>query len=182
MSDLIKQLLAPYEYFIDIESSGLGDGSYPIEVGVAMPDGNFEMLIQPVEKWTYWNSKSQKVHGISRNDLKKHGRPAAEVAAKMNELFKGKVLWCDSKFDVWWSTLLFDATGIEQEFQVKRMDKSLPQELWERLLVELPIGEQVKHRALEDALDLKECWEKAKKNILRDKYIIERVTQAVATA
>jgi DNA polymerase III epsilon subunit-like protein len=182
MSDLIQQLLSPYEYFTDIESSGLGDGSYPIEVGIAWAGGTYEALILPVEKWTYWNAKSQKVHGISRNTLKKKGKPVVEVANELNELFNGKVLWCDSKFDVWWFDILFDAANIEATFTVKNMLKTLPTELMERLLVEMPPPEEVKHRALEDALDLKECWEKVKKVVSKDQRIIERVTKAVQAA
>lgn len=180
MSEIIQKLLEPYKYFIDFEASGLGDDGYPIEVGVAWDGGSFESLITPIEKWTYWNSQAQKTHGISRRKLEKEGRPAIEVAEELNKLFKGQTLWCDSKFDVWWCDVFFEAVGIEQKFEVKNIAKSLPTELWERLLVEVPPRDQVKHRALEDALDLKESWEKVAKKVMRDSSIIKRIEQAVA--
>jgi hypothetical protein len=40
---------------IDVEASGLGHGSYPIEVGFALADGETHCrLIKPEEDWQHW--------------------------------------------------------------------------------------------------------------------------------
>lgn len=180
MSEILQKLFSNYEHFIDFESSGLSEEGYPIEVGVASSQEQFEALIIPVPKWTYWNSRSQKVHGISRSLLDKEGTDALEVAKEMNARFKDKTLWCDSKFDVWWFDVLFDAVGIKPTFSVKNIEKALPTELWERLVLEMPSRDKAKHRALEDALDLQEAWIRVKKQVLRSEEAIERIEKQIA--
>ena len=68
--------------FIDVEAAGFGRGSYPIEVGLAMPDGqSYCYLIRPEPEWTFWDDKAEAVHAISRDILQHHGRPARETRA-----------------------------------------------------------------------------------------------------
>ena len=52
---------------IDIEASGFGRGSYPIEIGYYQPDGqSFCSLIRPDPAWTHWDDSAEQVHGIAR--------------------------------------------------------------------------------------------------------------------
>ena len=45
----------PQAITIDVEASGFGVGSYPIEVGVAFPDGGTQCyLIKPEHDWIHW--------------------------------------------------------------------------------------------------------------------------------
>lgn len=55
---------------LDIEASGFGATSYPIEVGVAMDnDTRFCRLIRPQTDWQHWSEEAQGLHGISRSML-----------------------------------------------------------------------------------------------------------------
>jgi hypothetical protein len=66
---------------VDIEASGFGVHSYPIEIGVAFNDGTkCCSLIRPGAAWTHWDSVAEQVHHVSRSTLETHGKPVAEVA------------------------------------------------------------------------------------------------------
>ena len=52
---------------IDLEASGFGRGSYPIEVGLCLGDSSSHcFLVRPEEDWQHWDPEAEKVHGISR--------------------------------------------------------------------------------------------------------------------
>lgn len=70
---------------LDIEASGFGASSDPIEVGHVLADGRSRCtLIRPREGWTHWDPRAEALHGISRETLLRHGRPVAEVARTLN--------------------------------------------------------------------------------------------------
>ena len=49
---------------LDIEASGFGPGSYPIEVGLVLPDGDaWCSLIRPEPGWLHWDPSAEQVHG-----------------------------------------------------------------------------------------------------------------------
>ncbi len=59
---------------IDIEASGFGHDSYPIEVGYVLADGRARcMLVAPVPGWTHWDESAAQVHGITGAALQAHG-------------------------------------------------------------------------------------------------------------
>ncbi|NVJ98168.1 MAG: hypothetical protein HWE25_08450 [Alphaproteobacteria bacterium] len=79
--------LEPPFAFIDFEASALIEGSWPIEFGWAIvrPNRTIESasyLIQPAPHWdmAYWSDESQKVHGITIDDLQKEGLAPKVVA------------------------------------------------------------------------------------------------------
>ena len=50
---------------MDIEASGFGRSSYPIEVGYVLGDGSsFCTLIRPLPSWTHWDASAESVHHI----------------------------------------------------------------------------------------------------------------------
>ena len=66
---------------VDVEASGFGRASYPIEVGFVLPNGHsFCSLIYPEPEWTHWDPQAETIHHISRELLLKKGHPACEVA------------------------------------------------------------------------------------------------------
>jgi hypothetical protein len=66
---------------IDVEASGLGSLSYPIEVGISMANGKkYCSLIQPEPGWVHWDESAEAVHHLTREQLRVHGAPPAEVA------------------------------------------------------------------------------------------------------
>lgn len=142
---------------LDVEASGFGRGSYPIEVGVAFPDEQVESyLIRPAPDWTHWDASAEAVHGISQQQLREEGRSVHEVAALLNARLAGNRVYSDAwSFDTSWIARLFDASGINQHFRVDTVRNLLDQaevEVWQlaREQVARELG-PTRHRAAEDA-------------------------------
>ncbi|MFO1319864.1 MAG: hypothetical protein U1F52_09620 [Burkholderiales bacterium] len=106
---------------LDIEASGFGRGSYPIEIGVALPDERTHCyLIRPDEDWTHWDPAAEAVHRIRRDILVSRGRPVTEVADQLNAVLEG----CRVYSDAWgqdssWLALLFEHAGRPQRFRLE---------------------------------------------------------------
>ena len=65
---------------IDIEASGFGRGSYPIEVGFVLPDGaSYCTLIRPATHWNHWDAGAEALHHITLRQLAEHGKPTTGV-------------------------------------------------------------------------------------------------------
>ena len=115
---------------IDIEASGFGRGSYPIEVAFALDDGITQcFLIKPDETWTHWAQSAEEIHGITREQLQLNGLSVREVAEKLNEYLTGKTLYSDAwSFDSSWIGRLFDCAGIIQRFRLETINKLLTED------------------------------------------------------
>ena len=112
---------------LDVEASGFGRGSFPIEVGYVLPDGSsYCTLIQPAPQWTHWDDQAEQLHGISRSLLASHGRPAVEVARALNSGLAGQTVYCDGwAHDYTWLALLFDEAGLQPHFQLRHLHELL---------------------------------------------------------
>ncbi|HSD39813.1 MAG TPA: hypothetical protein VLC92_20065 [Rhodocyclaceae bacterium] len=108
---------------IDLEASGFGTGSYPIEVGFVLPDGSTQcMLIKPDESWTHWDSRAEAVHGITRETLQAHGKPPLEVASKLNRSLAGLTVYSDAwAHDFTWLSVLYEAAGLVPTFKLEHL-------------------------------------------------------------
>ncbi len=106
---------------IDVEASGFGATSYPIEVGLVLPDGSsYCTLIRPEARWTHWDESAEQVHQVSRDTLLKKGRTAAEAAREVNARLLGMTVYCDSWYhDFTWLSRLFDAAECAQAFRLE---------------------------------------------------------------
>jgi hypothetical protein len=113
---------------LDIEASGFGRFGYPIEVGYARDDGlSWCTLIRPEPEWTHWDASAAVLHGITRDALLRHGRPAAEVARALNAALAGRMVYCDGwAHDYPWLARLFDAAGIVPAFRLESAARLLP--------------------------------------------------------
>ncbi|MFN2362417.1 MAG: hypothetical protein ABR522_15220 [Marinobacter sp.] len=155
----------PSPAFIDFEASSLDlIASYPIEVGICLPDSTLHSwLIQPHVLWQDWSESAEKIHGITRQTLEQDGTPVSEVAASLNRLLSGHV-FCDAwTFDSFWLHRLFRAANIRAEFQLESVSTLLDADqvrLWpsSRQQVIKRLGLPV-HRAANDALILHKTWE-----------------------
>ncbi|MEJ2553072.1 MAG: hypothetical protein P8164_02485 [Gammaproteobacteria bacterium] len=145
---------------IDVEASGFGRGSYPIEVGVAMEDGSTRcFLIRPATDWTHWDSSAESMHGISRELLIKHGQAPREVAEQLNELLLYKLVYSDAwGHDQSWLALLFETAGLPRRFRVESLRCLLEEDhldYWQaEKAAALHTLENIRHRASNDALVL----------------------------
>ena len=118
---------------IDLEASGLGYGTYPIEVGVALirrldqPVLTWSMLIKPTADWLkfgLWSSQSAAVHGILISELQESGRAATDVADWLNATFATKTIVASDapRHDQDWLDTLFRAADREQLFTLRHLE------------------------------------------------------------
>ncbi len=142
---------------IDVEASGFGRGSYPIEVGLAFSDEETEShLIRPAAGWDHWDPAAEAVHGISREQLFREGASVVEVAALLNARLAGNRVYSDAwSFDTSWVARLFDAAGFSQHFRIDTIRSLLSEDevmCWQeaRRQVEAETG-GIRHRAASDA-------------------------------
>jgi hypothetical protein len=151
---------------IDIEASGFGGTSYPIEVGVALDDDTkYCSLILPAPDWEHWDLDAEKVHRIARHVLQTHGRPVREVAASLNELLEGKTLYTDGwVVDKPWLTTLFHKARMNMKFTVSALEMILSEEQmkrWhdtkDRVLAEV---DEHRHRASFDAWVIQQTYKR----------------------
>ena len=145
---------------IDVEASGFGRGSYPIEVGVALEDGRTRcFLIRPASGWSHWDAEAEAMHGISHELLISHGQTVEEVAEQLNELLLYKMVYSDAwGHDQSWLSLLFETAGLPRRFRVESLRCLLEEshlDFWETEKVKaLRSLKNVRHRASNDALVL----------------------------
>ncbi len=151
---------------IDVEASGFGGQSYPIEVGIAMEDGDkYCSLILPAEDWIHWDSDAEKVHRIARDILETYGKPMRKVAEHLNKLLKGKTIYTDGwVVDKPWLTTLFYNAKVDMEFQVSPLEVILSEEQmakWHETKDKI-LGEVEKHhhRASFDAWIIQETFKR----------------------
>ena len=143
--------------FIDLEASGFGASSYPIEVGLVLADGDsYCSLIVPEPDWHHWDKQAEKVHGIERELLYRHGRGSAVVAQELNQRLGGQTVYSDAWYhDFNWLSRLFDAADSVPRFRLQDLRALLDQlelERWDAIKAQI-MGEQnlSRHRASHDA-------------------------------
>jgi hypothetical protein len=112
---------------LDIEASGFGRHSYPIEVGFVRDDGlAWCTLIRPLPEWTHWDAGAEQVHRIERETLLRHGRPPLAVTKALNEALAGRTVYCDAwAHDYAWLALLYDAADLTPSFHLESVHKLL---------------------------------------------------------
>jgi hypothetical protein len=115
---------------LDIEASGFGPGSYPIEVGYALADGRTRCtLVCPPPHWTHWDPRAEQVHHIQRQTLLRLGRSAAEVAALLNADLAGQTVYCDGwAHDYTWLGALFEEAGGAPAFRLESVQRLLDEQ------------------------------------------------------
>lgn len=108
---------------LDVEASGFGRNSYPIEVGYVLPDGSsYCCLIRPLPHWTHWDPAAEQVHHIRRELLVEHGRDVQEVARSLNEGLRGQVVFSDGwAHDYPWLAALYEEADLVPSFKLESL-------------------------------------------------------------
>ncbi len=108
---------------IDVEASGFGRDSYPIEVGFVLPNGRgICTLVRPPPQWTHWDPAAERVHGIARATALRHGRDPDVVADLLNEHLDCRTVYCDGwAHDYTWLAALFDVAGRTPRFRLEHL-------------------------------------------------------------
>lgn len=143
---------------MDLEASGLGEASYPIEVAWIAADGERQdsFLINPksVSGWRYWDEHAEEVHGIDHDDLVRDGISAQDACKRLNQHLQGCIVITDAPtYDRFWLERLYDACRCEPTFRVEGLEVILDSAQLARFASEAE-GAIRRHRALADAEDL----------------------------
>ena len=115
--------------FLDVEATGFGPDSYPIEIAWSDEAGEIHRCLidpTPVPGWTDWSTDAEKVHGIDRERLKRNGWPPDYVASLLTQDLTGKTVYTDAPdYDSRWVTRLFAAIGQPLPFRFDHIDELL---------------------------------------------------------
>ena len=161
-SDFMRPLKKPI--IVDVEASGFGGLSYPIEVGIALEDDTkYCSLISPAPSWDHWDDQAESVHRIARDILETYGKPISAVAAELNQLLNGKTLYTDGwVVDKPWLITLFHEARVPMTFSVSPLEMILTEQQMQRwhatkdaILAE---GTTRRHRASFDAWIVQETY------------------------
>ncbi len=156
---------------VDIEASGFGSNSYPIEVGVALTDGKTACyLICPQNEWQHWDPASERLHGLRREQLLKFGRPIAEVARCLNQLLGTQTVYSDAwGVDQGWMSRLFECAGVRQHFKLEALQSLFSEQqyaLWNRTVEQVYTEyDRPRHRASHDALVIQQAFLRSAQSI-----------------
>jgi len=157
--------------FIDLEASGLGSRSWPVEVGWAFESGPPEsILVRPHDSWTddSWDVRAEALHGLSREKLEAEGVDARVVATRLNDAFSAIRVYSDAPdWDGFWLFRLFSAAGVRQNFTLLdfgRLVRPLAGVRQEAILARAARLAPRRHRAADDARHLQVLFRLAAEN------------------
>ncbi len=154
---------------IDVESSGLGPESYPIEIGVALSSGEqYCSLILPAPSWDTWDRHSELIHGISLEEVMTSGKPIGDVTRELNRLLENRTVYTDGwVVDQRWISQLYYEASIPKQFTVSSLESILSEgqmNIWHEsknhVMRELGLK---RHRASADALIIQETYTRTRK-------------------
>ena len=126
----VQQALAAPPTVLDVEASGFGRNSYPIEVGFVLPNGHsYCALIRPEAQWTHWDDAAAQIHHIPRQLIEQRGLPVLEVARQLNAHLAGQTVYSDGWVnDYSWLGCLFDAAQTSPSFKLESLRQLLTEQ------------------------------------------------------
>ena len=142
---------------LDVEASGFGRNSYPIEIGFVLPNGHtFCTLVRPEAHWTHWDAQAEATHHISRALIVARGVPVPEVARTINAQLAGQTVYSDGWVnDYSWIGALFDAADMSPSFKLENLRALLDDaqaDQWHTVKAQVSSERGVqRHRASADA-------------------------------
>ncbi len=142
---------------LDVEASGFGRNSYPIEIGFVLPNGHaYCTLIRPEASWTHWDAQAEATHHIPRSLILERGVPVLQVAHTINAQLAGQTVYSDGwANDFSWVGALFDAVDMSPSFKLDNLRALLDDQqadLWHTVKAQISSERGVqRHRASADA-------------------------------
>lgn len=129
-----------YPIIIDVEASGFGSYSYPIEVGFILENQTkYCTLVKPENHWVHWDYSAESLHHIKRDELVSKGKSAFAVAQQLNAMLQGKTVYSDAwVVDQPWLIRLFEAAGLDMQFNLSSIELILNEQqinLWDEMKV-----------------------------------------------
>lgn len=154
--------------FIDLEASGLGDKSWPIEVGWGFVEGNPRaMLIRPHETWrrSEWDPDAEALHGISVAELERDGAEPRDVCRILNTALGGSTVYSDAlDWDGFWLYRLYSVGRAKPAFALKdfaEVIRPLPSEIIATLVARADAEAPRRHRAGSDVAHMQALYRMA---------------------
>lgn len=142
---------------VDVEASGFGAASYPIEVGIVRYDGaKWCKLIRPFDSWSHWDDKAERLHGITREMLHNRGVEPVRVCHELNHFLGNTIVYSDGwVVDNPWLIKLFSAAQVDMAFTCRAMEYILSESqmnIWHDVKDDLSVNlDTQRHRASADA-------------------------------
>lgn len=149
---------------IDIEASGFGSASYPIEIGVIKSNGErYCALIKPAADWQHWCDKAEKIHGISRALIESRGKCPQEICEELNIFLQDTTAYSDAwTHDNPWLIHLFFSGRMKQRFRLSAIENIAREEqllLWDATKIQLRQNFNIqRHRASGDAYLIQQTY------------------------
>lgn len=115
---------------LDIESSGLDDESYPIQIGYTYEVDDevktIEFFIKPADHWNNWDQEAEDyIHHIPRSVLKT-GLSIKDACLKLNkDLGKSQVIVDSKDYDLFWLNKLYNETNLKMSFSIINIEDYL---------------------------------------------------------
>ena len=107
---------------IDFEASCLPrhGRSFPIEVGVSCYLWTRSWIIRPHDDWAEWDwtPEAEALHGLTRERIKREGRPVADVLEELTIAVGRSRVVADSLIDQYWLDTLANAAGMPRPFTI----------------------------------------------------------------
>lgn len=147
----------PAPTVLDVEASGFGRNSYPIEIGFVLPNGHtFCTLVRPEAHWTHWDAQAEATHHITRELLLQRGVAVPDVARTINAQLAGQTVYSDGwNNDYTWIGTLFDAADMSPSFKLENLRALLDDaqaDQWHAVKAQISSERGVqRHRASADA-------------------------------
>ena len=149
---------------IDIEASGFGSASYPIEIGVVKYNGErYCALIKPAADWEHWCDKAEKIHGISRMLIEDRGKCPRLICEELNIFLQETTAYGDAwTHDSPWLTNLFFVGRVKRAFHLSPIENIATEEqllLWDATKIRMQHELDIKrHRASGDAYLIQQTY------------------------
>lgn len=110
---------------LDIEASGLVEGSFPLEVAwIGVNHDEFDtFFIKPESHWTHWDEQAESIHGISKSLVSRTGIACYEAVSRLDaNLAKREVLSDAPEWDGYWLDRLYDAVEKKRNWSLKKIN------------------------------------------------------------
>lgn len=153
-----------YPLIIDIEASGFGAHSYPIEIGAVNASGErYCALIKPEPEWEHWCGQAQTIHGISRELLLTRGKSPTQVCHELNGFIQDETTYSDAwVHDSPWLNRLFYTARVHPLFHLSPIELIVTETqltLWDatKAHLEQTLGIR-RHRASSDAYLIQQTY------------------------
>jgi hypothetical protein len=189
---------AGFPCFLDVEATGFGPESYPIEIAWSDEHGEIHRCLidpTPIATWTHWDAEAERVHGIDRERLTRNGWAPDYVATRLTDDLGGKTIYTDAPdYDARWVGVLFSAVGQNMPFRFEHIDELLltilrkPEDaVWQAMVRIDELKREVgavssgKHSAGYDVGYLLQLWRRANGGAVKMNHGIGPLPETTAT-